>query len=204
VKIKLKIHFQILTLLIAALTLSMPFVTVAQQSLVPDEAATEYDAKAVILEAKVAAEHDASSDTNKLLWFGAGFATVGCAGPLGALAGCLVGAGIDPPGAGIDPPPESDSSFLTFGPPEPITGSIVGMYVGCAVGVSAPLIQIYNYQPNIPSWRLIGKSPEYVDSYTDAYRRKARSIRTGSAAGGVLLSAGSLLIITNILGVVAD
>ena len=62
-KIKLKIPFQILALLMAALMFHMPFVTLAQQN-------------SVRAEAIAAAERDAQNYTNKGLWFLGG----GCCG----------------------------------------------------------------------------------------------------------------------------
>jgi hypothetical protein len=74
------------------------------------------------------------------------------------------------------------------------------MIVGGVAGALIPFIlMIYAYEQNPPPQRLIGKSPEYVNFYTDAYRTKARSIRTKSAAadaGGCLLIGGLLLLIS--------
>ena len=63
----------------------------------------------------------------------------------------------------------------------------VGMVVGFVVGVLVPLIWIGAYEPNLPPERFIGKSPEYIDHYTDAYRKKSQSIRMGAAVVGSVL-----------------
>ena len=116
-KIELRNPLQILALLMAMLTFSMPFVTFAQQS-------------SLQAEAIVAAERDAQNDVNKGLWF---------------LAGCL--------------------------------GNIPGIIVAYAV------------EPTPPATRLLGKSPEYVAFYTDAYREKAKKLQTNSAWGGCVVFA---------------
>ena len=162
----------------AALMFSMPFSTFAQQNVVSAKTAndTGSDGNTVILEAKAAAEQDASRDVNKLVWFGAGLVASSIIGWGGASVGCLVGGQIDPP---------SGSGLLYT---DTISdGQIIGTLVGLVVGASIPLILIYNYKPNPPSERFIGKSPEYIDHYTDAYRKKSRSIRMGAAAAGCVL-----------------
>ena len=116
-KIKLKSPLQLLALLMAILTFSMPFVTFAQQN-------------SLQAEAIVAGERDAQADVNTGLWF---------------LAGCC----------------------------------------GTAVGV----IVAYAVEPVPPATRLLGKSPEYVAFYTDAYTAKAKSLQANSALGGCVVSA---------------
>lgn len=162
-KIKLNNLFQTLVLLMAMLIFSTPMLLYAQQS-------------AVMLEAKTAAEKDAERDVNKLAWFAAGLVGGTLIGFAGAIGGCLIGGEIDPP---------SGSGLLYT---DTISdGQIIGTLVGAVVGASIPLVGISLYKPNVPPDRFIGKSPEYIDHYTDAYRKKARSIRTGAAASGIIL-----------------
>jgi len=116
VKIKLKNPFQILALLMAVLTFSMPFVTFAQQN-------------SLQMEAIVAAERDAQGDTSTGLWF---------------LAGCL--------------------------------GGLIGVIIA------------YGVEPSPPATRLLGKSPEYVAFYTDAYQEKAKKLQSNSAWGGCIVN----------------
>ena len=46
----------------------------------------------------------------------------------------------------------------------------------------------YLYEPAPPASALLGKSPEYVAFYTDAYRSKAKSIQTRGAIEGCVAS----------------
>ena len=68
------------------------------------------------------------------------------------------------------------------------------MLIGAVAGGLLPLVGIYSYKGPPPAERLIGKSPEYVELYTNAYTAKARSIRIKSAAGGVATGCGLSLI----------
>ncbi len=114
--IELKNPFQILAFLLAALTFSMPFVTLAQQN-------------SLQAEVIVAAERDAQNDVNKGLWF---------------LGGCF--------------------------------GGVIGVIIA------------YSVEPSPPATRLLGKSPEYVTFYTQAYAEKAKKLQTNSALGGCCVS----------------
>ena len=162
-KIKLNNPFQTVALLMAMLIFSAPMLLYAQQN-------------TVILEAKADAEKDAERDVNKLAWFTTGLVGGTLIGCVGASGGCLIGGEIDPP---------SGSGLLYT---DTISdGQIIGTLIGAVVGASISLVGISLYKPNVPPDRFIGKSPEYIDHYTDAYRKKARSIRTGAAASGIIL-----------------
>ena len=100
--VNLRNPLQILSLVMAILIFSMPFVALAQQNLQA--------------EAMIAAERDARNDVNTGLWF---------------LGGCL--------------------------------GGVIGLVVAYAV------------EPSPPATRLLGKSPEYVAFYTDAYTETAKN-----------------------------
>ena len=168
------------TALMVALIFSMPLPTRAQQQSVQTETevATEQDSSSMMREAKVAAERDASNDINKLSWFGAGVGTL-AAGCLGGIVGCLVGDLIAPRDS------SEPSGLMPF---DDISGGAVsGGCVGFAVGLILPIRAIYKYQSSPPPERLIGKSPEYVEFYTNAYAAKSRSLRTKWAAAPVLL-----------------
>ena len=169
-KMKLKDSFQILALFMAVLMFDMPFGTVAEQDSVQVEAgaATGSDGNAVILEAKTAAAQDASCDVNNLVWFGAGLVGASLIF-VGTIGGCLLG------------PPSDSSSFYALYPSE---GQMGYALVGAVLGASIPSTLIYIYKPNLPPERFIGKSPEYIDHYTDAYMKQARSIRMRLAAAG--------------------
>ena len=158
-KMKLQIPFQMLALLMTVLMFNTPFITIAQQNPVQAEAITT-------------AEQDAINDVNKLLWFVAGLATLSVGGTVGALAGCVAGSIIQP---------SSGSGLFFF---EFSDAQVFGTIVVGAAGALVPLIWIRAYEPNLPPNRFIGKSPEYIDLYTNAYNKKAKSLRTKSAIAG--------------------
>ena len=54
---------------------------------------------------------------------------------------------------------------------------------GCVGGLLA-VAYVYLYEPSIPAGALLGKSPEYVAFYTDAYTLKAKDIQMKTALGG--------------------
>ena len=167
------------------LTFSMSFVAAAQQNSGMLETGTDVaqNANTVAMEAEAAAERDVSSDTNRIFWFGAGFAAFAIGCPVGGCLGCGVGSIADP------------SYFYDS------TGQGVGSIVGLTAGVVIPLVRIYNYQLHPPPKRLIGKSPEYVKFYTDAYKTKTRLVRTKLAAAGAATGCG-LMILGCLVGVV--
>ncbi|RKU13306.1 hypothetical protein C6502_02765 [Candidatus Poribacteria bacterium] len=176
----------------AVLTVSVSFSAIAQQNSVRIEAETAAarDANAVSLEAKVAAERDASSDTNRLLWFGAGMGACCIGGGIGGLTGFHVAQLISP----IEVKSSEGLGFAPYLVPD-ISNSgatIIGSCIGFAAGVLVPFIWIGTYEPNLPPKRFIGKSPEYVESYTNAYRAKTRRLRTMSAAAGAATVGGGL------------
>lgn len=67
------------------------------------------------------------------------------------------------------------------------------MAIGCVAGLLGVIIA-YIYEPNPPATMLLGKSPEYVASFTDAYKASAKSSQTKNAWIGCLLS-GALSIL---------
>lgn len=125
---KINTTFHVLVFLMAVLTLSMSFITLAQQN---------------SMEAQITAvaEADANRDVNKPLWFG---------------TGCLL-------------------SGLTFLP-------LLGWYSLLLPPVG--LAGTYFYQPDPPFSRLMGKSPEYVDAYTQTYKSKRGNIQVRWASAG--------------------
>ena len=168
--------FHTLIVLMAVLTVSTPFVALAQQNPIQ----TEAEVAAGLLAAKAAAEQDASNDVNKFLWFGAGMGLAAIGITVGTLTGCLVGSMINP---------ETDG---WYGVPVPNEAQIIGPLIGSTLGCLASPIGISRYSSNPPAERLLGKSPEYVEAYTNAYRPKARSLRTSSATVGAAIVGGGL------------
>ena len=150
-----------------ALTFSMPFATLAQQESVwieISEATAAQDANAVNLDPKAAAEQDASNDINDFLWFSVGLGVAYIGGIGGGFAGGIIGDGID---LG-----QSDT---------------YGFVLGAIAGIAASLRVVYKSPVHVPAWRLIGKPPEYVELYTDAYQKKMRALQTNLAAAGTVV-----------------
>lgn len=59
--------------------------------------------------------------------------------------------------------------------------------IGC-LGNVLGLIVSYVYQPNLPATQLLGKSPEYVAAYTDAYKISAKKSQVSKAWIGCIFS----------------
>ena len=70
-----------------------------------------------------------------------------------------------------------------------LIGLCGGLLGGCLLG-SVMVASAYTQVPTPPAERFIGKSPEYVLTYTDAYESRTRRLQTENAAGGCL--AGSV------------
>lgn len=62
---------------------------------------------------------------------------------------------------------------------------LLGLAGGCVLG-SVGLLGAVLYEPTPPVSRLIGKSPEYVIVYTDAYRGKIQHTQVRAAVLGCL------------------
>ena len=125
-------------------------------------------------QAKMAAERDAKTDVNGPLWFMAG---------VGASSSGIACSGLVLIWNAYNAPLSSSSTYT----------ELVFVILGGGLGASIPFIYSYGYQPVPPPERFIGKSPEYIDFYTDTYKRKTRQIRaTSTAIGAVLLPIGCL------------
>ena len=169
--------FRISVLLMATLLLfsAMP-VSLAQQSAVQAEA-----------------EADANSDMPKVRWFmlGAVSSTAGCI--LGCVGGCLVGRILDPgtaPDFFIYTPVTSDGQASCL---------IAGAFLLGVLAVPTAVFE-YPHNPNPPPERLLGKSAEYVEAYTQAYRAKTVSLRNRLVtAGSISSNLGFLALLLNII-----
>ena len=62
---------------------------------------------------------------------------------------------------------------------------VLGLVGGCVLG-SVGLLGAYLYEPVPPASRLMGKSPEYVLFYADAYKVRTRMLQLRSAFIGCL------------------
>ena len=122
------------------------------------------------LQAKTAAAVDATRDVEMLTSFGAGMSATFAAGMCGLMMGFIADATL---GQGQDAP------FY-------LTASM------SAAGAFSLLIRYHIRPPNPPPERLIGKSPEYVKFYTDAYQARMRSYQMKSVAAGSIFGCMTL------------
>jgi F0F1-type ATP synthase assembly protein I len=165
---KMRNHFMFHTLVffMAVLTFSVPFGTLAQQNPVQTEAiaGVAQEANVVHLAAKAAAEKDANNDVNKSSsGHVAGYAVAGCI--VGALVGCAVGSLF---------PDNSAYSSMTWTIPD---GMVAGTLIGGVIGLIVSSALASSFPSNPQPKRLLGKSPEYVESYANAYKVKVLSLR---------------------------
>ena len=138
------------------------------------------------VQAKVDAESDAKHDVNLLAYFGAGMSAPLAAGMCALMNGCI--------------------ADLHFGHEQPQPSYIIAAM--SAATVFGLLTRYYTRlpPPNPPPERLIGKSPEYVKFYADAYRAKMRSYQIKSGAAGsvfgcLTLTGGTIIIIVSVVGI---
>ena len=141
---KIRSTFHMLVFLMAVLTFSMPFVTLAQQNIEPAEATTDAERAAMVAKAAADAERDAQADTDTAFWF---------------IVGCF--------------------------------GSVLGF-----------LYANYNV-PTVPADRLIGKSPDYVTTYSSVYVRESKAIRQNRVVTGCVTSAIAGVVLSGCLIVTA-
>ncbi len=125
--------------------------------------------------ARAEAQADASADMSKDKWF--------MLGVMGSTAGCLLGCvGGSFLGKTIFSNESRNSQMNCV-----LAGSVLlGV---CAVPIG---VQIYPHNATPPPERLLGKSPEYIEAYTHAYKSRAGLLRK------IFVTAGS---ITSNLGI---
>ena len=137
------------------------------------------------------AEADANSDMPKVRWFmlGAVSSTAGCI--LGCVGGGFVGRILDPGSA---------PDFFIY---SPVTSQgqasclLAGAFLLGVLAVPAAVFD-YPHNPNPLPERLLGKSAEYVEAYTQAYRAKTISLRKRLVtAGSITSNLGFLALILN-------
>ena len=138
------------------------------------------------LQAKVDAESDAKHDVNLLAYFGAGMSAPLAAGMCALMTGCI--------------------ADLHFGHRQPEPSYIIAAMSAATVFSLLTRYYIRLHPPNPPPERLIGKSPEYVKFYANAYRAKMRSYQiksgiAGSILGCLTLTSGTLIIILGVVGI---
>ena len=145
---------------------TMP-VSLAQQNSLQSQAETD-------------AHKDVNRDMKESLWFLSGLvgssagAVTGCAS--GFLGGYLIG--------GFNILPDDVPAVESCG-----IGGIL-LFGILAVPIS---VHLYPHSPRPPPERLLGKTPEYVVAYTQAYRSKAISLRKRWVTAGSITSNLSIL-----------
>jgi len=80
------------------------------------------------------------------------------------------------------------------------TNGVAWMAIGCLGGLLGVIVA-YIYEPSPPANLLLGKSPEYVAAFTDAYKNGAKSVQTKNAWTGCIVS--TLLYVVYVVLVVA-
>ncbi len=122
-------------------------------------------------QAKADAESDTKRDVDVPAYFGKGMSATFAAGMCGLMTGFIADLTL---GYG------QDNLFY-------MTASM------SAAGILSLLIRYYIRPPHPPPERLIGKSPEYVKFYADAYRAKMRSYQIKSVAAGSIFGCMTLI-----------
>ena len=192
---KINSKFHISVFIAVAMIFSVPLVTIAQQNSGRGgaEVAAAEDAQAVVLRAKAAAERDVNNDLDvgQFQWFICGAALVTLSSLGGAFYGCAVGEALNPPRQ-LDPSvdPEGAGHICAV----VSTGMIYGCLGGWGTGFMGSLYGIYKLGGAVPSERLIGKSPEYIEVYTKTYKRKIGLKRAASAVVGSVMLHGMLFV----------
>ena len=132
-------------------------------------------------QAEADAHRDVNRDMRESLWFLSGLMSsgVGCAagGTGGFLFGLLIG--------GI-----SETNCISFISDDPLESCTIAGAILCGVLTVPTAIFIYPHKPSPPPERLLGKSPEYIEAYTQIYKSEIASLRKtlvtkGSIAGNV-------------------
>ena len=139
--------------------------------------------------AQAQAEADASADISngsKAKWFllGGVGSTVGCL--LGCAGGCFLG------GLNFSNEPNPSNSQANFA----FAGAIL-------LGVCAVPIAVFRYPHNVtpPPERLLGKSPEYIEAYTQAYKSRTVLLRKiFVTAGSIVSNLGVMTLLTTQVG----
>ncbi len=82
------------------------------------------------------------------------------------------------------------------------TNGTLWLAIGCLGGLIGVVVA-YVVEPQPSATMLLGKSPEYVAAYTDAYRATGKSVQTGKAWTGCIVWT-VIVIAANVLAVAAD
>ena len=143
-----------------------------------------------VVQAQAKADAKADMSDRSAMWFLLGVmgSTAGCL--LGCAGGCLLGARLNPFGGTSIFPSPSEAGC--------------GAGVALLLGALAVPIGVHTYPHNAmpPPERLLGKSPEYIEAYTQIYKSETASLRKtlatkGSIAGNVAFALAMLLLFAN-------
>ena len=119
------------------------------------------------------AERDAKKDVSKTKWFGLGLAG-GCVGFLGAAISTNA----------------FDSGDLD-----------ISLWTSLSlIGLSGPACAALLHTPVVPPERFLGKSPDYINTYGQIYRRDVKRQRTTYAATGYLTGCLGSIAIATVVG----
>ena len=122
--------------------------------------------------AQADAEYDARGDITQFFCCIGSSTLVTISAIGGAFGGCWLGEALDPPPGG-----EMLIGIIS-------TGTVCGCLGGWVIGLTGSLYGIYKLGGTVPSERLLGKSPEYIEVYTATYKREIGRQRAIRAAGG--------------------
>lgn len=143
-------------------------------------------------QAEADAHKDVNRDMRESLWFTSGLisSSAGCAagGAGGFLFGLLIG--------GI-----SETNCIAFISDDPLASCTIAGAILCGVLTVPTAVFIYPHNPSPPLKRLLGKPPEYIEVYLQAYRSKTISLRKRWVTAGSItanLGVGAMLLLDNI------
>jgi len=89
---------------------------------------------------------------------------------------------------------EGDPCATAYRDAETNINKTMWFVIGCLAGLVGWIIA-YAIEPNPPAASLVGKSPQYVATYSDCYKRKGKSSQTNAALVGCLIgTAASVLL----------
>ena len=129
----------------------------------------------VQVQAEADALRDIDHDMKKGWWFMFGLVGSSAGSVTGCVGGCLLGIFID-------------STPIHFVSDDPVTNC--GISSSILLGALAVPAVVFTYPHNVnpPLERLLGKSPEYIEAYTQVYRSKTISLRKRLVTTGSLTS----------------
>ena len=182
--IKNNLHTPITIMIVSILTIHP--IAIARQN----AAQTQAEADA-IRQIEATAIRDATTDTTWGYWLTYG--VVGCC--LGTILGGVVGYST---GSIINSEWEDSGGIYSFyGPNDAqVIGCILGALI---VGSIGPTITAYNHTPTPPADRLLGKSPEYIETYTKVYQKTARIQQALKATAGSLGIPAAIIVIVIVI-----